>query len=275
MIFFGRVSTCKHSKEGNTIEQVSAQCEDPAGHQCSLWLSLLLLLLLAAAAAAPAVSIHHRTNFVGDSVHWRGVSMQHIICKLLAGSEPISPDSSCVCTAGGKSVEGHQLLAPRHSACCSDSSMFNHWPSSTRLTVAQLECCSRHLAHEQAAVRALLLCKSDSLQAKNMKCRAALTGSPLPPPCAPMPPAGPDARMTSRLLLLVGACICTVRLLAAAGCTRCVDRDSMFRRSELGLLVACWQHMHGRVDADKLLICRCSIEAEPRASMLLLLLLVH
>jgi hypothetical protein len=87
-----------------------------------------------------------------------------------------------------------------------------------------------------------------------------------------MPPAGPDARITSRLLLLEGACNCTARLLAAAGCTRCVDRDSMFRRSELGLLTACWQHKHGRVDADRLLFRRCSNEAGLRASMLLPLL---
>lgn len=90
-----------------------------------------------------------------------------------------------------------------------------------------------------------------------------------------MPPAGPDARMTSRLLLFDGDCNCTARRLAAAGCTRCVDRDSMFRRSELGLLTVCWQHRHGRVDAIKPLARRCSNEEELRASMLLLLLLVH
>jgi hypothetical protein len=86
-----------------------------------------------------------------------------------------------------------------------------------------------------------------------------------------MPPAGPEARMTSRRLLLTGACSCTARLLTAAGCTRCVDRDSMFRRSELGLLPACWQHRHGRVEAERLLSLRCSNELEARASMLLLL----
>jgi hypothetical protein len=54
-----------------------------------------------------------------------------------------------------------------------------------------------------------------------------------------------------------------------------VDRDSMFRRSGLGLLPTCWQHRHGRVDAERLLIFRCSNELELRASMLLLLLLVR
>jgi hypothetical protein len=82
--------------------------------------------------------------------------------------------------------------------------------------------------------------------------------------------------MTSRRRLLTeGACDCTARLVAAAACTSCVHRDSMFRRSELGLLLACWQHRHGRVEAERLLTRRCSNELDPRASMLLLLFQVR